>query len=319
MTELHRPRLERVAAFVPNTTVSVPELSEPLGLDRTQVRFFTRLLGLDRIAVAGDLDLADMLVEAGERALGDTDRDAVRFVVHGHTTQHVASPSRAMLDGVRRRLGLRDASVFGMSHVNCVVGLHGLRVARHLLHGVDHRHKVLVLTGDKILIPRVRLIPDTTILGDAAGACLVGHDPAGDRPLGHALNVLGRFYQCVECPPHLWADYKQAYVEGLAMAMLEAIKDARCDPGEITAVLPHNVNRLTWKRVCGNLGIPPDRIYLDNIPKYGHCYGSDPFINLSSARAAGRIGAGDIVLLTAAGLGAAFAATVVEIGEGTSS
>jgi 3-oxoacyl-[acyl-carrier-protein] synthase-3 len=58
-----------------------------------------------------------------------------------------------------------------------------------------------------------------------------------------------------------------------------------------------------------------ERVYLDNIPKFGHCYASDPFINLASVRDTGLVKAGDLVLLVSAGLGAAFAATLVQIGE----
>jgi 3-oxoacyl-[acyl-carrier-protein] synthase III len=310
-------RIERIGSFIPETTASVQELSGPLGLGTNHVLLFTRYLGLKQIAVAGDLELGDMLAAAGEDALGESDRDAVRFLIHTHTMQHVAPPSRHTLETVRTKLGLKNATVFGMSHVNCVAGLYALDIARYLLHTAHPEDKVLILMGDKILSPRLRVIPETTILGEAAAGCLVGRDPRGDRVLGRAVNVVGRFYQCLGGCAELLAEYKKVYTEELGRVMLEAVKDAGCTPGQIAAVLPHNVNRLSWKRVCGSLGIPPERIYLENIPKFGHCYGADPFINLKTARQSGRIVAGDRVLLTSAGLGAAFAASVVRLGPGT--
>lgn len=308
--------LERVGTFLPQDSVSVRELSGPLGLTEGQVLLFSRILGLNRIAVAPDLDLADLLTAAGEDALGDTDRDEVRYLLHAHTMQHTGPPSRHLLENVRLKLGLRNASVVSLSHLNCVMGLHALQIARYLLHGAPPQHKALIVTGDKILSHRLRLIPDTTLLGEAAAGAVVGTDPRGDRVIGRALTVHGRFYQCLDCPEPLRAEYKQLYVELLGQAMAAAIEDAGCDPASIAAVLPHNVNRLSWKKICAALGVPADRVYLDNVPRLGHCYTSDPFINLAAARGGGRVAAGDLVLMVGAGMGAAFAATVMQLGEG---
>jgi 3-oxoacyl-[acyl-carrier-protein] synthase-3 len=307
--------LERIGVFLPESSASVQDLSEALALSRNQVSFLTRYLGLDRIAIAPDLDLADMLTAAGADALRDADRDSVRFLIHAHTMQHVATASKSMLCDVRTALGLRNAVVFSMSHMNCVVGLHALQVARALLQSAQPGDKVLLLTGDKIVSDTQRIIPDTTLLGEAAAAALIGQDATGDRVVGRALTVLGRFYQCLHWPEELRLEYKKIYVENLRNVMQAAIADAGRQPGDIDIILPHNVNRLTWKGISRDLGIPMERVYLDNIPKFGHCYASDPFINLASVRDTGLVKAGDLVLLVSAGLGAAFAATLVQIGE----
>jgi 3-oxoacyl-[acyl-carrier-protein] synthase-3 len=308
--------IERVAAYVPETTVSVHELADTLGLTPTQRRVLTRFMGLDRVAVAEDMGLADLLCAAANGVLADADRDSVRYLIHAHTMQHVAVGDPRLLDEVRERLGLPAATAFSMSHINCVVGLHALHVARCLLAGAEPGAKALVLTGDKVIEPRTRLIPDITVQGDASAACLVGSGPGGDRVMGRALRVEGRFYQCLDCPRPLLEEYKRTYVDYLSETMRAAIADTGCKPADISLVLPHNVNRMSWKRVLQNVGIPDGRIYLDNVGKTGHCYSSDPFINLATARSCGRLHAGELVLLVAAGLGAAFAATVVEIGEG---
>lgn len=307
--------LERVAAFVPDSTVSVHELREPLGLSPRQVRLFTRFLGLDRIAVAQDLELADMLTAAGEAALRDADRDLVSCLIHAHTMQHVAVARPRLLEEVRQRLRLRHASAFSMSHMNCVVGLYALRVARALLAGVPRRDKVLILTGDKVLTHQARLIPGITIQGDATAACLVGQDLRGDRILGGALHVQGRFYQCLDCPDELLKEYQQLVPGRLGKTMQAAMMNAHTDPADISMVLPHNVNMLCWNQICKEAGIPGRRVYLENVPKLGHCYSSDPFINLATARDGGHVTSGDRVILAIAGLGATFAATVIEMGE----
>jgi 3-oxoacyl-[acyl-carrier-protein] synthase III len=63
--------------------------------------------------------------------------------------------------------------------------------------------------------------------------------------------------------------------------------------------------------VIAALGLDRDRVYLDNISRYAHCFCSDPFLNLATLRAEGRLAPGHY-LLTAVGLGATYAAMVVE-------
>jgi 3-oxoacyl-[acyl-carrier-protein] synthase-3 len=51
------------------------------------------------------------------------------------------------------------------------------------------------------------------------------------------------------------------------------------------------------------LGLAPGRVYLQNVPRLGHCFGADPFINARDAIAEGRIGEGARVLLVSVGMG----------------
>jgi 3-oxoacyl-[acyl-carrier-protein] synthase III len=309
--------LEQVGAFVPETSISVNELREPLGLAPGEVHLFTRFMGLEKVAWAPGIDLATMLTRAGEGALRGVNRDDIRYLVHGHTMQHAAPPSERTLERVRQRLDLRNATPLGVSHQNCVIGLYSIQLARHLLLNGGTRDKVLVVTGDKILSRGTHYIPDTTIMGEAAAAFLVGHSPRGDRIVGSAMRFIGRFYQCLSCPDNLKREYKRIYLAAFVDVMRQALTNSGVLTADLAAILPHNVNRLSWKKVAHDLGIPADRVYLDNVPKLGHCFSSDPFINLATARAAGRVGPGDFVLMASAGLGAAFAATVIQLGEGT--
>jgi 3-oxoacyl-[acyl-carrier-protein] synthase III len=311
--------LEQVGAFVPGTSASVAEMIEPLGLPDGQSLLFTRFLGLDRVATAPGMQLPDLLVAAGEKVLREVDRDQVRYLIHAHTMQHVAPPSDHMLEQVRAALGLRNAIALGLCHQNCVIGLYALQVARYLLHDSGPGDKALIVTGDKVLTDSIRLIPDTTVMGEAAASCLVGGSPDGDVIVGTAMRILGRFYQCLGCPDDLIAEYKHIYLDSFVEVMREALADAGIAPDDLAAVLPHNVNRLSWKKIAADLGVPLRRVYLDNVPRLGHCFSSDPFINLATARSAGRVAPGDLVLMASAGLGAAFAATVIRLGPGGAS
>jgi 3-oxoacyl-[acyl-carrier-protein] synthase-3 len=61
------------------------------------------------------------------------------------------------------------------------------------------------------------------------------------------------------------------------------------------------------------LGWPRDKVYLDNVARYSHCFGADGFINLRHALAEGRLVSGDQVLMVSVGMGATLASALVEL------
>ena len=60
------------------------------------------------------------------------------------------------------------------------------------------------------------------------------------------------------------------------------------------------------------IGLPLERVFLDNVPVTGHCFCADPFINYRTALDLGRLRPGDHYLIAAVGLGATFSAMVFE-------
>lgn len=310
------PHLQKVGTFVPDTRASIARLADRLGLSTAQIRVHTKFFGQDEVAVAGDRDLVGMLVPAGERALRGADRDAVRYLVYAHTMSYVAPVGHRVLDRVRAGLGLRGATAFALSQQHCASPLYAVRLAEHLRREAGPGATVLVMTGEKAVSPRSRLIPGTTVLGDATAAYLYGDGPDGDEVLAVGIRTLGRFHECGDCPPELLAEYVRIYGDAVVGVMRDALDDAGLGFPDVDLVLPHNVNTYSWRKIALRSGIPLDRIYLDNVATVGHCFGADPLINLESARKAGRVRPGDLVLLVSAGLGATFATIVARIGEG---
>lgn len=68
---------------------------------------------------------------------------------------------------------------------------------------------------------------------------------------------------------------------------------------------------MTLLRLARILGLGRGRLFLDGIPSRVHCFGAGPFLNLQSAREAGRLRSGDLYVMTASGLGSTFSAAVL--------
>jgi 3-oxoacyl-[acyl-carrier-protein] synthase-3 len=83
---------------------------------------------------------------------------------------------------------------------------------------------------------------------------------------------------------------------------------------DIRVILPHNVNLVTWQRMCTLLKFPRDRVVVENITASGHIFCADVFVNYTTACERGLLRPGDRYLAAAvgAGGGATFSAMVFE-------
>ncbi len=167
------------------------------------------------------------------------------------------------------------------------------------------------MCGEKAFTREAQLFPDTTIFGEGASACLVSAAGDRDRVLAYASNVRGEFDSATgENDARLQREYRPS----LAEVMRRALDEAGLELGDIRVILPHNVNLVTWQRMCTLLKYPASQVVLDNIPASGHVFCADLFTNYTTACERGLLRRGDRYLAAAvgAGGGATFAAMVFE-------
>jgi 3-oxoacyl-[acyl-carrier-protein] synthase-3 len=308
-----------VGAHVPATRVPIRDLADELGLDHLELSVFERFFGLREVCTAPDESLTDLLVAAARAVPGLAGNEhRVRYVLGARTIATVAPVGVNPLHDAADRLGLDHAVVWTLTQHACASALLAVDVAGRLLAADgDPDALALVLTGEKAFSPGSRLIEGTTIMGESTAAALVAADGTGgvagqavSPVLAYATRTLGEYHQ-VPLPEDLAGPFGVAYTEVLAEVVLEAVERAGLALDDLALVLPHNVNRVSWRRLCSRLGLPIARVRLDDVPVTGHCFGADSFIGYAAARAEGRLRAGDPFLMVAVGLGATFSAMVL--------
>ncbi|KZM77390.1 3-oxoacyl-[acyl-carrier-protein] synthase III C-terminal domain-containing protein [Cellulosimicrobium sp. I38E] len=308
-----------VGAHVPATRVPIRDLADELGLDHLELGVFERFFGLREVCTAPDESLTDLLVAAARAVPGLAGNEhRVRYVLGARTIATVAPVGVNPLHDAADRLGLDHAVVWTLTQHACASALLAVDVAgRLLVADGDPDALALVLTGEKAFSPGSRLIEGTTIMGEGTAAVLVAADAtggvaarAGSPVLSYATRTLGEYHQ-VPLPEDLAGPFGVAYTEVLAEVVVEAVERAGLTLDDLALVLPHNVNRVSWRRLCSRLGLPIARVRLDDVPVTGHCFGADSFIGYAAARAEGRLRPGDPFLMVAVGLGATFSAMVL--------
>ncbi|MGD0683494.1 MAG: 3-oxoacyl-[acyl-carrier-protein] synthase III C-terminal domain-containing protein [Streptosporangiaceae bacterium] len=318
--------LEAVSVYLPPARISIESLAGPLGLTGMQVKLFRRFHGLSEVGRDPDVSLSGLLLKAaaGLDALRGQEH-RVRYVLWARTMPVVAPYPVNPLHEVCGALGLDHALAFTVTHQSCAGGLLAIDIAGRLLAadalaadagpaGRPDGHAgplALILAGEKAFTRDAEVFADTTVFGEGASACLVSAFGARDRLLAYACNVRGEFDSATgENDARLQREYRPS----LAEVMLRALDEAGLTLDDIRVVLPHNVNMVTWQRMCLLLKFPLDRVVLDNIPASGHVFCADVFANYATACERGLLRPGDRYLAAAvgAGGGATFAAMVFE-------
>lgn len=300
-----------VSSYLPRT-VGVRDLAEELGLTGRQLRRFTRLYGLDRICRAPSSSEVELL-QAAVDGLPDwpANRDRVSYVLQAKGVRSTAPYPIDPLQQLREALGLHRARTMAVADHGCAGGLLAVEMAATLLDADgDPDALALVLAGEKTFTPFAQMLPDVTITGEGTAAVLVGQGPR-NRLLFHAAQVHGRADGMIAMTDDVVAQSNDLYQDALADVVHRAVRNAGLDLQDIDIVLPHNVNQVSWTVAADRLGLPKERMFLDNVGRTGHCFAADPFINYRSAEDRGLLHPGDNILMTAVGLGQTMSATVL--------
>jgi 3-oxoacyl-[acyl-carrier-protein] synthase-3 len=308
--------LEAVAAYLPEHRVPIEDLAPQLGLKPVKVRVFKRYHGLAQVCRDQDRTLLDLL-RAATSALGALRgrESQVRYVLHARIIPVVAPYPLNPLHELCRLLGLRHATAFTVTHQACATGLLAVDIAGRLLAADgDPDALALVLAGEKAFTRTAQILPQTSIFAEAASACLVRHGGQRDRLLAYATQARGEFDARPGERPELAARFQREFPAALAGVIHAAVARAGLRLGDISLILPHNVNVVAWRQLCQTIDFPLGRVLLDNVPVIGHSFCADPFINYQTAAERGLLHPGDRYVLAAvgAGLGATFSAMVFE-------
>lgn len=301
-----------IAVALPKRHQTMAEASTELALSHKDSRMYERFFGLHSFPHDPAEPLATMVKEAlAGLAPGQDD-----LVVHCHTLLS-SGPSRADTQLPIQMIG-EDAGCEAFSATMCHCAS-GVAVLEFLERVLSPGQTALVIVADKAFHPAVRLIRNTTIMGEGAVAMRVGHriEPNEGRYAfvsGHSERrgrysiITGRLDDVTD------PGFAEEYVEFTATCIERAVAKAGLAICDLRFVLPHNVNLPSWDQIAQRLGATRGQIYLQNVARYGHTFGADPFLNLFDADREGLLATGDHVALVSVGLGATAACAILRVG-----
>lgn len=304
--------LVAIGSYLPEGRVSIEDIGAAFGLTTMQVRVFRKYHKLGEAVRDRDGTLGDLLTGAvSALAMTDSQRLRVRFVLYARTFPVTVPYPHNPLHELCRAVGLGHAQAFAVSQHACASGLLALDLAGRLLAHEEPDALALVLAGEKAFTGETQFIPETSMFGEGASACLVSADGERDRQLSYVARLRGEFDGELN---EVTAEFQRVYHDALGEAITAAVRQAGLTLEDIAAVLPHNVNRVAWQRACQRIGFPMDRVVLDHVTTAGHLFCADAFVNHQTAVRRELLHPGDHYVIAAAGAGrgATFSAMVFQ-------
>ncbi|MDE9365075.1 3-oxoacyl-[acyl-carrier-protein] synthase III C-terminal domain-containing protein [Luteipulveratus sp. YIM 133132] len=302
-----------LASYAPVAT-PIAQHQERLGVSDADLRRMTRAFGYDRVAADREVTEAELVYGAASKLTTLKGREEdVRYVLRPRTTRSASAYPASPLQDVVTELGLHRARTFALNEQACASGLLALDLAGALLaREEDPEATALIIVGEKTYGAVASVIPGMAVLGEGTAAVLVGAHGERDRLVGYSATTQPVGGGRLAMDEAGTKEFGAVYSERLTAVIAAALEVAGLTAQDLAMYLPHNVGRILCQRTGSALGLKRDQIFTDNIGRYGHCWGADPFLNLASVTELGLLNPGDHYLTTSVGLGATFAAAVLQ-------
>lgn len=306
--------IEAAQYYVPSKFVDLTNMTEFCGLSRQELKVFTRVYGLENIPSGEGMRLHDLLCAPIKALLQQNyvDRNNIKLVIYAHTSEILMPFSQSIVRWIKKEFNFDCAVSFAATINNCASTLSALEVADHYLRALGADAKALIITGELTFTPVQKVIPGVSLLGDAAAVMLVGRRNGFHRLLAIETKVDGSSAGGVWMTREKNRQYELDYAPALSGVIKAALTKAKIGLSHLTAIFPHNVNLPSWQAVAKCLGLPIEKIYLQNVRRYSHCFGADIVINFLDAVRAGVVKPGDYYMMVTVGLGSVYSAAVFQ-------
>jgi len=300
---------------LPETVVSNLPIAERLGIDeswivrRTGIRSRRHAMPHER--------LSDLATAAGRAAVEDAgiapgELDAVLVAT---TSADEVTPNAAPY--VATALGAAKANALDIGAA-CTAWVTALSVGTSMIE--SGRADTVLVIGADVLSRFIDFDDKRTaaLFGDGAGAVVLGHQDGGgvgpfvfgnDAELAEAI-IARRDEGVLRMDGHTTFN---AATAALVDSTRDACERAGVALDDVDLFVYHQANARITKAVAERLGLPEERV-ADYIADIGNTSAASIPLALSFAREAGRLRAGDAVLVAAVGAGFTWGATVLEWG-----
>ncbi|HXV19382.1 MAG TPA: beta-ketoacyl-ACP synthase III [Desulfuromonadales bacterium] len=324
---MKRARIIGTGSCVPDKVLTNSDLEK--FLDTTDEWIVSRT-GIRERHIAGEGEYtSDLATRAAERALAmaGVRGEDIDLVVVGTITGDFPWPATACL--VQKNLGAAGAAAFDVSAA-CSGFVYALdAAARRIETGVSK--KALVI-GAEILSRAVDWEDRNTciLFGDGAGAVVLEGQEGEHGVLSTHLHADGSYWELLYQPgfgarfpaseagikerlPFLKMQGNEVFkvaVRSLSEVAQEALAANGMSTADVDLFIPHQANRRILEATAKRLGLSDEQVYI-NVDRFGNTSGASIPLALDEANRAGRLKAGDILLLDAFGGGFTWASALL--------
>jgi 3-oxoacyl-[acyl-carrier-protein] synthase-3 len=297
----------------------------------TSDEWITTRTGIKQRRIAAETEsTVDLAAAAAKAAIDDAGLSPADIdeIIVATDTPEVYWPDTAAF--VQHRLQTREIPAYDLGGSGCAGFVLGLDIAR--ARAQQDSTRVLVI-GVELLSRLMNWRDRSTcvLFGDGAGATVVGAGRNACEIIaatagtdGSRTGILGREVGGTRAPfnmaraqeglhEHVTMDGRAVFREAvrrMTSAARDVLTNANVRVEDVALVIPHQANLRIIDATGEELGIAPEKVFV-NVDEYGNTGSASIPLALWQARQAGRIEAGDLVLLTSFGAGFHWAAALL--------
>lgn len=274
-------RVASLSAHIPHSRIPVQNLAETSGCSPMEAKVFSRLFGIDSVSAHSDqeppLHAMQTAIKETLRNLGPLAVDTLIYV-HAFPIQSADNQNRLaeLIDTIPALQSVRHS--YEVDQHNCAGGFWGLSMAQSLLaQGAAER--ILILIGDSFhsLNPEHRYVAGCTMMADGYASLVVDQLPGPWQIESIYTHHDSQYHQGLFGDEQQNQAFYRAH-DTLVNEALEALGDPQRPH---TAILPHNINRVSWLNYTRAFPETGQRLDLTLLPDIGHCCAADPFLLIS--------------------------------------
>lgn len=291
------------------------ELRAAYGWSDRNHRIFQRMFGLRSAALHPGVPLiealrssAATLAERNPEIVGRVDR-----VYYCHAVNSTLPADRDLLGRmVRETLG-GDPEVMSVAHGSCTSAILVMRTLLAL--PPEARLNAVVLTGEKCFFEMLQYADNQGLYGEATAAVLLrtGDGEGGTRVVATRTGVFdGVYAPMVAVPKEVTQAFDQAFLPRMTALVTGLLAAADLAPEEIDVIFPTHLSPFTSDRVANLTGMTRAEIWKVNLPRVGHCYCGDLFLNYRTWLASDATEGATRILSFASGMTGSYAGVVLE-------
>ncbi len=325
---LRRAKISALGTFVPPRILTNADFEKMV--DTTDQWIVERTGIRERHVVEKGTATSDLAAEAGRRCLADRgiSPEEVEVIIVATVSPDMPFPATACL--VQDKIGAHHAWGFDLGAA-CSGFLYALQVGSKLVES-GAQDRVMVIGADTMSSMIDYTDRSTCILfGDGAGAVLL--EPAGEGEEGiidYAHEIDGSGANALRLPAggslrpasaetvankehYVYQDGQTVYkfaVRKMAEIAEKVLTRHGLTGRDLACFIPHQANRRIIESTAQRLGMPLDTVLI-NIDRYGNTIAATVPLAMGTAREAGKLKKGDLVLLASVGAGFTSGATLL--------
>lgn len=207
---------------------------------------------------------------------------------------------------IQNKYEMNNAFVFNVSGNHCNDVELAIRVSKGLMAESNEIKNILIISSSQIKDMSDRLAGKICVLGDGAGILLLKKDGEQFKILDTNNSTNGYFYDFKMGQDNYLLHYRYG-----VNSISNILERNNLNSEQIKKVIIQNINPELRIHYFDRFGIGKDKIFMDNIGKYGHITCIDFIANLKDLKDLNILNKNDILLCLGLGLAGSYQATLL--------